>query len=561
MTTQLLARCLDCEAVAPFDQRSPVCPQCGSFWREAVYDYKQIANLLPLRIKQRPFDLWRYLEILPLQNSSHLNYLGEGGTPLLHAANLGSMLGNPNIYIKDERQNPTSSFKDRQAAVAISMYKEAGINELVCASTGNVAIAYSAYAARAGIRLWAFLTSLVPSEKMREVAIYGTRVVKVTGTYDETKLLAEQFAQERGIHLDLGSRSIACIEAMKTIAYEVCEQLGDLSQLSFAGSVSSTPHWRAPDWYFQSVSGGMGPLGVIKGFTELHQMSLTTSVPKMGVIQVAGCDPMVSAWQTGTSVAEPVDSPQTLIATLATGNPGRTYTELFERMKAQNGGAFERVSDEEAFRAMHLLAKMEGISVEPAAAVAFAGLIRLIRNGVVHSDEVVVVNCTGHTMPIESHVLGNTIGSQVETGISSQYFDQEEGLLAALTNIDLERYPNIVIADDEPNVRRLIKRILLSQGKYALHEATDGRSAVDAVTRIRPDLVILDLMMPEVDGFSVLDILQSQKETREIPVIVITAKELTSREKERLNGRIQALMLKGDFASDGLLEEVKSVIK
>jgi threonine synthase len=561
MTAHFSARCLDCEGVAPFDQKSPACPHCGSFWREAVYDYRQIANLLPLRVKQRPFDLWRYQELLPHQNPTHANYLGEGGTPLLHAANLGSMLGNPNIYIKDERQNPTSSFKDRQAAVAIAMYKAAGINELVCASTGNVAIAYSAYAARAGIRLWAFLTSLVPSEKMREVAIYGSRVVKVTGTYDETKILAEQFAQIRGINLDLGSRSIACIEAMKTIAFEVCEQLGDLPHLTSPGFVSTSPRWQAPDWYFQSVSGGMGPLGVIKGFTELQQMSLTTKVPKMGVIQVAGCDPMVSAWQTGESVAKPVVSPQTLIATLATGNPGRTYTELYQRMKLQSGGEFERVTDGEAFRAMHLLAKMEGISVEPAAAVAFAGLIKLIRSGVVRSDELVVVNCTGHTMPIESHILGNTIGNQVETSISGQYVDQEEGLLAALTNIDLERYPNIVIADDEPNVRRLVKRILLSQGNYVLHEAVDGRSAVDTVTRVRPDLLILDLMMPEVDGFSVLDILQSQKETRDIPVIVITAKELTSREKERLNGRIQALMLKGDFASDGLLDEVKSVIK
>jgi threonine synthase len=561
MTTTLIARCLDCEGVAPFEQRSPACPHCGSFWREAVYDYKQTANLLPLRIKQRPFDLWRYQELLPCHNPTRENFLGEGGTPLLHATNLGSMLGNPNIYIKDERQNPTSSFKDRQAAVAMNMYKAAGINEVVCASTGNVAIAYSAYAARAGIRLWAFLTSLVPSEKMREVAIYGTRVVKVTGTYDETKLLAEQFASKRGVHLDLGSRSIACIEAMKTIAFEVCEQLGNLPYLSLPGSVSAPPRWLAPDWYFQSVSGGMGPLGAIKGFTELHLMSLTASVPKMGVIQVAGCDPMVSAWQTGKSVAEPVDSPQTLIATLATGNPGRTYTELYKRMKSQSGGQFERVTDEETFRAMHLLAKMEGISVEPAAAVAFAGLIKLVRSGVVRPDEVVVVNCTGHTMPIEGHILGNTLGSQIETSISGQYVDQEEGLLAALTNIDLDRFPKIVIADDEPNVRRLIKRILLSQGNYAIHEAVDGRSAVETITRVRPDLVILDLMMPEVDGFSVLDIMQSQKETRDTPVIVITAKELTAREKERLHGRIQALMLKGDFPSDGLLEEVKSVIK
>ncbi len=114
---------------------------------------------------------------------------------------LGACLGCPNIFIKDERQGPTGSFKDRQAAVTIAALKEAGINELVVASTGNVAIAYSAYAARAGIRLWAFLTSLVPAEKMREVALYGTQVIKVTGSYDEAKQVAGEFARQRGYFL------------------------------------------------------------------------------------------------------------------------------------------------------------------------------------------------------------------------------------------------------------------------------------------------------------------------------------------------------------------------
>lgn len=487
--------------------------------------------------------------------------MGEGGTPLLHARNLGLMLGNPNIYIKDERQNPTSSFKDRQAALAIAMFKEAGINELVCASTGNVAISYSAYAARAGIRLWAFLTSLVPSEKMREVAIYGTRVIKVTGTYDTTKHLAEEFALQRKIFIDLGSRSIACIEAMKTLAFEICEQLALLPDYEKDEDGFPPPAWKSPDWYFQSVSGGMGPLGVIKGFIELEKMSLISNVPKMGIIQVTGCAPMVRAWESGEEVAEPITSPQTMIATLATGDPGRTYSEIQSRMKQHKGGAFCSVTDEEAFRAMHLLAKMEGISVEPAAAVAFAGLIKQIRAGKIRPDEVVVVNCTGHTVPIESHILGETNSREINTTIAGVYRDQEEGLLAALNNVSIDRFPRIVLVDDEPNVRRLIKRILLSQGKYSLYEAEDGKTAVDLITRELPDLVILDLMMPEVDGFSVIDILNAQKETRNIPIIVITAKELTSSEKLRLKGRIQSLMLKGDFISDELLEEVQSVIK
>ena len=561
MTEHFFARCLDCGNQDYFQLKSPACPNCGSLWREAVYDYQKLGHLFPACLTGRPFNLWRYRELLPVRDPIPSIQLGEGGTPLLHAVNLGSMLGNPNIYIKDERQNPTSSFKDRQAAVAITSYKEAGINELVCASTGNVAISYSAYAARAGIRLWAFLTSLVPSEKMREVAIYGTQVIKVTGTYDQTKKLAEQFAQQRGYCLDLGSRSIACIEAMKTLAFEICEQLADLLGTEDLPNKSQILPWRSPDWYFQSVSGGMGPLGVIKGFSELEKMSLISKIPKIGIIQVAGCAPMAQAWQAEKDVADPVISPQTLIATLATGDPGRAYTELQKRIKSGSGGVFSSVTDEEAFRAMHLLAKMEGISVEPAAAVAFAGLIKHVRNGTIRPNEVVVVNCTGHTMPIESYILGNISGREVDTSIGGIYKDQEEGLLSALNNVSIDRFPRIVIVDDEPNVRRLIKRILQSQGNYTLFEAADGKTAIDLVTREIPDLVILDLMMPEVDGFSVMDILQSQKETREIPIIVITAKELTTNEKLRLKGRIQALMQKGNFISEGLLEEVKSVLK
>ena len=135
------------------------------------------------------------------------------------------MLGCPQIFIKDERQGPTASFKDRQASVTIAALKEAGINEFVIASTGNVAISYSAYAARASIKLWAFLTSLVPAAKMREVAIYGTQVIKITGSYDQAKQVAADFAKQRGLSIDLGARTIPCIEAMKTIAFEVAEQL------------------------------------------------------------------------------------------------------------------------------------------------------------------------------------------------------------------------------------------------------------------------------------------------------------------------------------------------
>jgi threonine synthase len=133
-------------------------------------------------------------------------------------------------------------------------------------------------------------------------------------------------------------------------------------------------------------------------------------------------------------------------------------------------------------------------------------------------------------------------------------------LLAALNRVSADRYPRIVIVDDHQHVRRLIRRILQAQGNYTLFEAEDGKSAITLIQQESPDLVILDLMMPEMDGFSVLDALRENPNTANIPVIVVTAKELTKQEKERLEGQIQSLMQKGDFMSDELLEEVRSLV-
>ncbi len=271
MPPHFIVECLDCQYQAPYSPTATACPRCKSDWREARYDLSSLSNSLLPDLERRPFNLWRYRELLPIRTRKPELTLGEGGTPLIRAVNLGMMLGCPNIYIKDERQGPTSSFKDRQAAVTIAALKEAGITEAVIASTGNVAISYSAYAARAGIKLWAFLTSLVPAEKMREVAIYGTQVVKVTSTYDQAKQVAAEYARQRGLYIDRGSRSIPSVEAMKTIAYEISEQLGEWvgGSNSSQGKGNTTTPLTNPDWYLQAVSGGLGPLGVLKGFSEL----------------------------------------------------------------------------------------------------------------------------------------------------------------------------------------------------------------------------------------------------------------------------------------------------
>jgi len=562
MPSNFHVKCLDCGLEASYAPLSTNCSRCNGEWREARYDYDSLSETLIPSLQSRPYVLWRYHELLPIRTPYPEISLGEGGTPLIKATNLGTMLGCSNLFIKDERQGPTASFKDRQAAVTIAALKEAGITEAVIASTGNVAISYSAYAARAGIKLWAFLTSLVPAEKMREVAIYGTQVVKVTSSYDQAKQVAAEFARQRGLYLDRGTRSIPSVEAMKTIAYEIAERLAwRLGSTSPEEKNGRPVSWRAPDWYIQSVSGGLGPMGVQKGFAELYQMGLIDKIPAIAAIQTEGCSPMVHAWRKNEKTAEAVTSPRTHIATLSTGDPGRTYTLLHERMAQGGGGLFESVSDEEAFRAMHVLAKMEGLSVESAAAVAFAGLIKLLRAGKINPRDVIVVNCTGHTMAIEPIILGKGWARNVILPSQAAYETPEEGLLAALNRVTEDRYSKVLIVDDTPEARRLILRIMQSQGNYTLMEASNGREALDLASRQHPDLIILDLMMPEMDGFTVLDHLKANPDTASIPVIVVTAKELTVQEKDRLSGQIESLMQKGSFMDNELLNEIRAIVK
>ena len=518
----------------------------GKFWRVSFSD--------------RPDSLWRYHELLPLQKPSAYPSIGEGWTPLFQAHQLGMLLGLPNLYIKDERQNPTGSFKDRKAEVTVAALLEHNINEAVICSTGNVAIAFSAAFARAGLKLWAFITSLVPPEKMHEVAIYGSQVIKVTGTYDQVKQLASQFSLERGLFLDRGIRSITALESMKTIAFEIAEQLAKL-QLSNRAETKKQSTWSSPDWYIQAVSGAIGPLGVLKGFQEMHTAGLVDNIPALACIQSSGCAPMAAAWEAGFDVADPVLAPKTHIATLTTGDPGRAYTLLRQRMLESGGGTIDSVSDEDAFHALSLVAKVEGLSIEPAAAVAFAGLIKLARRGVIQADDVVVINCSGHTMPVDSRLLGPAWSKDISVDDFALPNRPTDGIVAALTQIDQTKMRNVLIIDDHADARRLIRRLLEAQGTFLVAEAESGPIALELVKQSVPDLIILDLMMPEMDGFALLDRLRAQLPTQDIPIVVVTAKELTTPEWKRLNGHIERLMTKGDFFVDDLIEEIEEALR
>lgn len=384
-------QCTQCHQETLYQKNTVACPNCGATILASQYNLQELKHSNWLKqLPERYPSLWRYHELLPLFDLDNLITLGEGWTPLIHAKRLGELMGLDYLYIKDERQNPTGSFKDRQAAVTISVMKEQGIKEIVLASTGNVAISYSAFAAKAGIKIHAFLTALTPDEKIREIQVYGTPTVKVPGHYDYTKQVAADFAQAQGIFLDNGLKNFTSVESMKTMAFELGEQLKG----------------KAPDWYVQGVSGGMGPIGVIKGFEEMVELGMVDKVPAVAGIQSSGCAPMALAFERGDRIATPVEQPQTAIATLATGNPGFAYSWLYDLIQ-KHGGTIEQATDQDAYAMTKLLATTEGISVEPATAVAFAGLMKLAKNGIIKRYESVVINCSGHTYPVEKHIINN----------------------------------------------------------------------------------------------------------------------------------------------------------
>lgn len=537
--------CLECTSCGHQQPYQPFvvarCERCGAQWLETRYDYAAFKREILRGLPGRPSNMWRYQDVLPIENPGAIDLYPAGGTPLWLSQRYAPALGHTRVYIKDERYGPTSSFKDRQAATAVAAMVENGIKEAVIASTGNAAVAYAAACARAGIKLWVFMTSLVPQEKLREAALFGAEVIRVSGNYDQTKQIAAQFAQRRRLLLDRGAHSIPARESMKTIAYEIVEQLG----------------WRAPDWYIQAVSGGMGPIGVYQGFEELLRMGLIDHVPKLAVIQAEGCAPMVRAFKAGKSVAEPV-VPDTSIIILSTGDPGASYTHLWN-LTQKYGGVMEAVSDAQAFDAMRSLAKSEGMAVEPAAAVAFAGLEKLLKQGVIAPDELVVVNCTGHTFPVEKHVLGDQWAVDVHLS-EGQTPAPREGLQAALENLD-EKATTVLLIDDNDDDALLIRRLLEARKAYRVFRAKDGWEGLTIARQKLPDLIITDLMMPGIDGFGLVEELKLDPRTAHIPIVVVSAKDITPEERERLNGHIQALYQKGSLPPRKFVEQVVQAIE
>lgn len=219
----------------------------------------------------------------------------------------------------------------------------------------------------------------------------------------------------------------------------------------------------------------------------------------------------------------------------------------------------ESVTDAEAFASMRALAKSEGMAVEPATAVAFAGLEKMLRNDIIGKDETVVVNCTGHTFPVEKHVLEAQFAVDVHLS-ESQAPAPREGLEAALENLD-EKTTTVLLIDDNPDDALLIRRLLEGKKSYRVHHANDGWEGLAMARQKLPDLIITDLTMPGMDGFGLVEELKLDPRTRDIPVVVVSAKDITAEERRRLNGNIEALYQKGSLQPRKFVDQLIHTIE
>jgi len=332
---------------------------------------------------------WRYFELLPIVDKSNIVSINAGMTPLVKAEKLGKELGLNNLYVKNDSVNPTFSFKDRPAGVAISKAKEFGLKSVGCASTGNLASATAAHAAKAGFPCYIFAPSDIEHAKIAQALSYGSEYISVDGTYDDANRIAAQIGDSKGVGVvNINMRSYY-VEGSKTLAYEVAEQLG----------------WKVPDQLVVPTGSGAMLNAICKGFEELESVSLIDKISTMHMncAQPHGCAPIVNAFKNNTSDVTPVENPDTVAKSLAIGDPGDGRYVL-KRLKQYNGIA-EETNNNEILDAILLLAKTEGIFTEPAGGVSVSVVKKMVEDGKIDKDETVVCYVTGNGLKATESIM------------------------------------------------------------------------------------------------------------------------------------------------------------
>jgi len=371
--------CIGCEAQYPPTEIVYVCKRCGDLL-DVRYDYDILRESVDTSLwKARPISVWRYEELLPLDKASVKVSLGEGGTSLHRSVRLAESLGLKRLHVKNEGENPTGSFKDRGMTVGVSKAVEIGAKKVVCASTGNTSASLAAYAAKAGLEC----IVLIPSQKialgkLAQAVVYGANVLQIEGSFDDALRAAMELAQSKtGLYL-LNSINPYRLEGQKTLAYEVWDQLGG----------------RAPDKILVPVGNAGNISAIWKGFQDLNQLGLISNLPRMIGIQAEGASPIAEAFRRGLSKIKPVPNPETVATAIRIGSPASWKKAL--RVVRDSKGLMETVADAEILEAQKLLARLEGIFVEPASASSIAGLKKLVEVGAVSCEEEVICVTTGH---------------------------------------------------------------------------------------------------------------------------------------------------------------------
>ena len=370
-------------------QANRTCPACGKVLF-ARYDLEGAAGqLTKADLKERPANMWRYREVMPVVDAENIVTLGEGFTPILRTARLGEHIGLPRLLVKDEGVNPTGTFKARGLSAAISKAKELGLTRLTMPSAGNAAGALAAYCAAGGMEAHVFMPADVPGANRLECVAYGASLTLVDGFITDAGRLSAEAALELGLFDVSTLREPYRVEGKKTMGYEIAEQL----------------EWSLPDVIVYPTGGGTGIVGMWKAFDEMERMGwIDGRRPRMVCVQAEGCAPLVRAFEDGAEFAEPVRHPHTLAAGLRV--PAAIGDYLVLRAVRESGGTALTVSDAEMLVAVGDMARMAGVFAAPEGGATLAAARKLVADGRVGGDESVLLLNTGSALKYLDVVAG-----------------------------------------------------------------------------------------------------------------------------------------------------------
>ena len=372
-------KCINCGSEYGIDEIVYFCKKCRDIL-EIKYEQGELAEALRDKEWQNtPLSVWRYRHFMPISDAAKIVTLNEGGTGLHSCEHLAEHLGLRELYVKNEGENPTGSFKDRGMTVGVTKAVELGVQSVICASTGNTSASLAAYAARAGLKCAVLIPSgKIAYGKLSQAMIHGAKVVQLRGNFDQSLDAVLKISEKnRSIYL-LNSINPFRIEGQKSLGYEISDQLNQ----------------EAPDRIIVPVGNAGNISAIWKGITEFHELDLIKALPKMTGIQAAGSAPIAKAIKTGSLTIAPVSAPETVATAIRIGAPV-SWKKALNAIRESDGTA-ETVTDEEILNAQKLLASVEGLFVEPASASSIAGLIKLVENGVIEKDERIVCVTTGH---------------------------------------------------------------------------------------------------------------------------------------------------------------------